>query len=98
MRFNQTRREISALAGAFLSIAAVSLGQPPQHSQIHVEITGLRNDKGQVLCDLFSSASDFPKKTDKALAHMTSVITNRMAVCEFSGCRSGHLCSIRLPR
>ena len=29
---------------------------------IHVEIDGLRNDKGQVVCALFSSAGDFPKK------------------------------------
>src|SRR5690242_6420017 len=45
MRFKEIRREMLALAPAFLLIAAVSLGQPPQDSQIHVEITGLRNEK-----------------------------------------------------
>lgn len=89
MRFKETRRAISALAAAFLLIATVSLGQPPQDNQIHVEVTGLRNDKGQVLCDLFSSASDFPKKRDKAVAHVTSAITNRHAVCEFPAVSPG---------
>jgi uncharacterized protein (DUF2141 family) len=89
LRLKNTRREILALAGGFLLIATVSLGRLPQDSQIHVEITGLRNDKGQVLCDLFSSASDFPKKRDKAVDHVTSAITNRHAVCEFAAVAPG---------
>jgi uncharacterized protein (DUF2141 family) len=56
---------------------------------IHVEIDGLHNDKGQVLCALFSSAFDFPKRTDKAVAHARSDISHGHAFCEFSGIASG---------
>lgn len=60
-----------------------------QEGSIQIEIAGLRNDKGQVLCALFSSPSDFPKKMDKAIAHTTSVIANGRAACEFSAVASG---------
>ena len=87
----ETRHEILVLAGSFLLTSASVLAQAPpsQENQIHVEIVGLRNDKGQALCALFSSTGDFPKKTDKAVAHSTSVITNRHGVCEFLGVPPG---------
>ena len=56
---------------------------------IHVEIGGFRTDKGQVLCTLFSSATDFPKHGEKALAHAHPGIAQREAVCEFSGIAPG---------
>lgn len=63
--------------------------QGPQANLIHVEIDGLRNDQGQVFCALFSSASDFPKHANKALARTKSTISNGQAVCEFSGVAPG---------
>ena len=91
LRFKETRREIFALAGAFLWIfsSALTQAQPPQENQIRAEIVGLRNNQGQVLCALFSSAGDFPKRADKAVAQSTSVITDRHAVCEFPGVTPG---------
>jgi uncharacterized protein (DUF2141 family) len=56
---------------------------------IHVEVSGLRNDKGQVLCALFSSAEDFPKKAEKAVARLTARIVEQQAVCDFSGVAPG---------
>ena len=56
---------------------------------IPVDINGLRSDRGQVLCALFSSASDFPKKADKALAHAKSTILDGHATCEFNNIPSG---------
>jgi len=88
VRFKETRREILALAG-FILISSAAVAQAPQQNQIHVEITGLRNDKGQAVCSLFSSAADFPKKTEKAIVRHMSVITDRHAVCEFSGVAAG---------
>jgi uncharacterized protein (DUF2141 family) len=72
-----------------LAERAVPQTQTAQANIIHVEVEGLRNDKGQAVCDLFSSAPDFPKKRDKAVAHGTSVITNRHAVCEFPSVAPG---------
>ena len=63
--------------------------QSPQPNVMHVEIERLRNDKGQVVCALYSSSEGFPKKTEKALAHVNSAIADKQAVCEFSGIAPG---------
>jgi uncharacterized protein (DUF2141 family) len=63
--------------------------QPPSPNLIHVEVSGLRNDKGQVLCSLFSSATDFPKRAERAAAHTQSDILHGHAVCEFTGIAPG---------
>ena len=63
--------------------------QPSQASLIHVEIAGLRNDKGQVLCALYSSPEGFPKDSKKAFAHASSAISNGRAACDFPGIASG---------
>ena len=77
--------------GASLLVAPVvpSQAQSQQGGFIQVEIVGLRNDKGQVQCALFSSASDFPKSGDKAVARAKSDISHGKASCEFSGIAPG---------
>ena len=45
-----------------------------QENVIHAEIGGLRNDKGKVMCALFSSAGDFPKRADKAVMRSAATI------------------------
>jgi uncharacterized protein (DUF2141 family) len=62
---------------------------PSKENLIHLEIVGMHNDKGRVLCSLFSSAADFPKKTDKAVAHAASDISHGQAICEFAGTAPG---------
>ena len=47
----------------------------PAENVIHVEISGLLNDKGQMLCALFSSAEAFPKKPEKAVAEVSRCLT-----------------------
>ena len=91
MRFKETHRGTFALALAFslLSPSALAQAQVAQENLVHVEISGLRNDKGQVRCALFSSAIDFPKKTEKAVAQAKSDISRGNAVCEFAGIASG---------
>jgi uncharacterized protein (DUF2141 family) len=63
--------------------------QAPTPNLIHVEVVGLHSDKGQVLCALYSSRDGFPKQSEKALARVSSAITQKQAVCEFSGIASG---------
>jgi uncharacterized protein (DUF2141 family) len=57
----------------------------PATNTIHVEIDGLRNDKGKVVCALYSSADGFPKEAHKAMAHASAAITDKRAVCDFVG-------------
>jgi uncharacterized protein (DUF2141 family) len=59
--------------------------QTPPRNLIHVEVDGVRNDKGQVLCALFSSAADFPKHAERAIARSKSAIADGHAMCEFAG-------------
>jgi uncharacterized protein (DUF2141 family) len=56
---------------------------------IHVEVTGLRNDTGQVGCNVYSSAAGFPTDTSKALHGVLSPIKNKKASCDFSGLPAG---------
>jgi uncharacterized protein (DUF2141 family) len=63
----------------------VPQSQSPATNTIHVEIDGLRNDKGKVVCSLYSSADGFPKEADKAKARTSAAITDKRAVCEFAG-------------
>jgi len=56
---------------------------------IHVNITGLRNNRGQVYCQLFQSAAGFPLNTNGDAASTASVITNRRAECDFENLDSG---------
>jgi len=73
-----------------LTLAFAVLAQAPtQENLLRVEISGLRSDKGQMLCALFASAGDFPKHADKAVKRTTARIADRHAVCEFSGVASG---------
>lgn len=75
----------ATLSGKTLGLSRSTLAQtqPSPQNLIHVEIGGLRNDKGQVLCALYSSADGFPKKGDKPLGHAKSLISGGHAVCEF---------------
>jgi uncharacterized protein (DUF2141 family) len=76
-----------------LLVAVGAFGQVLAWAQtenvIHVEISGVHSDKGQVLCALFSSAEAFPKKADKAVARLTAKVVERRAVCDFTGVASG---------
>jgi uncharacterized protein (DUF2141 family) len=77
-----------ALVGAFSALAQTP-GPAPAENVIHVEISGLRNDKGQMLCALFSSAEAFPKKPERALTRLTSRISGRQVTCDFTGVAPG---------
>ena len=76
---------------AALVAACGALGQTPAPAEnvVHVEISGLRSDKGQMLCALFSSPEAFPKKTDKAVVRLTAKIAERRATCDFTGVAPG---------
>ena len=79
------------LKSSFILCLFLALQAGPSDSQnvLHVAIDGLRSDKGQVICSLYSSADGFPKSSTKAIAHSTSPVANRQADCEFDGIQPG---------
>jgi len=77
--------KVTFLFAAVLAPAEPALAQGnPQPNIIHVEVVGLHSDKGQVICALYSSRDGFPKQDEKAVARVSSAITQKQAVCEFS--------------
>jgi uncharacterized protein (DUF2141 family) len=91
MRILGAWREISVAVALVGSVVAFAGTRAPAENIIHVEISGLRSDKGQMLCALYSSAQAdaFPKKADKAVARATANIADHQAVCEFTGVAAG---------
>ena len=78
-------RVFSILAFCLVSLArCLAQAAPPQGGIIHVDVVGLRNNKGQVFCALYASAEGFPKDRQKAIRRDTSSISDQKASCEFS--------------
>ena len=77
---------LGLLTGIGSGLQPIESGQP---SVIRVEVERLRNDKGQVVCALYSSSDGFPKNSEKAVAHANSQIADKRAICEFSGIEAG---------
>jgi len=71
------------LAGSAQPANPQSVSGPP--GVIRVEVSGLRSDKGPLMCSLFSSAEGFPGKAEKAVGRAKSDISQKQAVCEFPG-------------
>src|SRR5262249_10845045 len=83
-------RRSARLVGRAVVFPSTSVSQAPILADvIRVEVRGLRNDKGQIICALFSSAQDFPKHGDKAVAHIKATISHGLSVCEFPGIAIG---------
>ena len=85
MRMFASWKTLWLAAALVVALSAVGQTPTPAENVIHVEVSGLRNDKGQMLCALFSSADAFPKKADKAVARLTAKIAERKAICDFTG-------------
>lgn len=73
----------------FLLTAFLAHGQSLQTNILNIDVGGLRNDKGQVFCALYSSRDGFPKNSKKAVARVSSAISGKQAVCDFSGIAPG---------
>jgi len=78
------------LAGC-LTIASTSdtHAQPSNEHLLHVEIEGLRNNNGQMLGELHTSATWLSKENAKAVVLAKSIIAHNHATCEFSGIAAG---------
>ena len=63
--------------------------QAAPENAIRVEIGGLRNGKGEVMCSLYASAEGFPTQDKKALAHARSAIAAGRGTCLFAGIEPG---------
>lgn len=55
----------------------------PSQGQIHVDIEGLRSDRGEVRCALYNSAKGFPKDPAAAQSQTSTPVSDKHATCDF---------------
>ena len=65
--------------------AAARADQTAKPSAISVEVSGFRNDKGQLGCSLFNGPDGFPRDGSKVFRHMWAPIHGGHAQCVFPG-------------
>lgn len=83
-------KQMVLLIGSALAIVETAAAQTQLPGNlIHIEMVGIRNDKGQVMCALYASREGFPKQSEKAVARVSSAIKGKQAVCEFTGIAPG---------
>lgn len=76
----------------FASIVAPTGGisqAPSGENVVRAEISGLRSDRGSVMCSIYASAEGFPKDPAKAVSLTKSPVSNGQALCEFPGLHPG---------
>ena len=82
----RVRVQFAALALSLLAIALPGLSRAQDASTgIKVEITGLRNSNGQLVCSLWRGPEGFPRDDSHILKHVTAPIKNAGGECVFSG-------------
>jgi uncharacterized protein (DUF2141 family) len=81
----------SALLGALLAPGASAFASD---TTVRLEISGLRNDKGDVGCLLFSAADGYPDDHAKAHREIHSAIAAERANCVFADLRPGTYAAI----
>jgi uncharacterized protein (DUF2141 family) len=81
--FDEWGAVVAELPNQNQATLAASGEEENQSNLIHVEITGLRNDQGNVYCQLFDSAKGFPSNTQGNASSTASTIANRRATCDF---------------
>src|SRR5690348_10672911 len=79
--------KLSTMLGCMLALSPAA--STNTHNVVHVEVDGLRSNKGQVICSLYSSADGFPKNEGKANLRFQSPITNGQGDCTFTGIQTG---------
>jgi len=82
------RVRVGVIAFALLIVAAAlpGLSRAQDTSKgIKVEITGLRNNNGQLVCSLWLGPAGFPRDDSHILKHVTAPIKNAGGMCVFSG-------------
>jgi uncharacterized protein (DUF2141 family) len=76
--FTRTLLAAALLCGSALNPAVASID-----ATVRLDISGVRNDKGDVGCLLFSAAEGYPEDHTKALREKHTAIAGDRAVCEF---------------
>ena len=85
---NLKRVRVGVIVYALLIVAAAlpGLSRAQDASKgIKVEIAGLRNNNGQLVCSLWAGPAGFPRDDSHILKHVTAPIKDAGGMCVFGG-------------
>ncbi|MGA6974131.1 MAG: DUF2141 domain-containing protein [Candidatus Binatus sp.] len=74
-----------ALLLAAAALPGLSRAQNAPAAGIKVEVTGFRNNNGQVRCSLWSGPTGFPRDDSHIMKHVSGPIKNANGECVFAG-------------
>jgi uncharacterized protein (DUF2141 family) len=83
---------VAASALLLLAVALPGLARAQDASKaggIKVEVTGFRNDKGQLGCSLWPGAEGFPRDDSHIMKHVWAPIKGARGECVFGGVPAG---------
>ena len=88
------RMRMRPIAFALLLVAAAlpapaCAGDAAKADGIKVEVTGFRNDKGQLGCSLWAGPAGFPRDDSHIFRHVWAPIKGRRGECAFAGVPAG---------
>lgn len=63
--------------------------QKAGNADLHITITGLRNDKGHLLLSVFNGSNGFPDKANKAVRRERLSVMNKTASCTIAALPPG---------
>jgi uncharacterized protein (DUF2141 family) len=78
-----------AVSTALVALAVLGAEAPASGVKLTVAIAGIRNDQGNIMCELFASPAGYPKDSTKALQLKKVGIQQRTASCVFEGLAPG---------
>jgi uncharacterized protein (DUF2141 family) len=84
----RTKIQLGAFALLLVALAMPGLSRAEDASNaggIKVEVTGFRNDKGQLGCSLWPGPEGFPRDDSHILKHVWAPIKNAHGECVFAG-------------
>ena len=77
------------LAAAVSLSAGTALADAPPAGMLRVDVTGIRNEKGQIGCLLFAQPKGFPNDNVAAKQAVLTKIEGGRAACTFAGVAAG---------
>lgn len=77
------------MTAAVVLVSGAALADGLPDGTLRVEVTGLRDDKGQVGCLLFDKAKGFPNDNVAAKQAVLTKIAGGRATCTFAGVATG---------
>lgn len=95
MLASSTTMLLIALLFASLAMAQTPTATPTSaQNSLDIEVTGLRNNSGEVGCSIFNHAQGFPRDDSKVFRHVWAPIRRRKATCEFTDLAPGDYAAV----